>query len=183
MRVRSVNVGIPRTVTRKRQPVTTGIFKSPVAGDVYVRRLNLEGDQQADLRVHGGEAKAVYAYPWEHYAVWQRAMPDVQFTPGAFGENLTVEGLVEDEVEIGDQFEIGTALLTVTQPRSPCYKLGIRFGRDDVIRRFVRLRRPGMYFRVEREGTLGAGSTITRLAQSGSGVTVTAMFDMMMRRG
>ena len=158
------------------------IFKSPVAGDVQVGRLNLAGDQQADLRVHGGADKAVYAYPWEHYAVWQSAMPDVRFTPGAFGENLTVEGLVEDEVEIGDQFQIGTAVLTVTQPRTPCYKLDVRFGRDDMVRRFVQVRRPGLYFRVDREGTLRAGAAITRVAQSGSGVTVAAMFNLMMRR-
>jgi len=182
MRVRSVNVGEPRTVTWKSRSVTTAIFKSPVRGDVYVGQLNLEGDRQADLRVHGGVEKAVYAYPWEHYAVWQEEMPDVRFPPGAFGENLTVEGLLEDEVVIGDQFQVGTSVLTVTQPRTPCYKLGVRFGRDDMVRRFALARRPGMYFRVEQEGTLYQGAAITRVAQSDSGVTVLAMFDMMMRR-
>jgi len=180
MRVRSVNVGLPRTVAWKHRTITTGFFKSPVAGDVYVRTLNLDGDGQADLTVLGGEDKAVYAYPWEHYAVWQRALPGVSFAPGAFGENLTTEGLLEDSVEIGDQFEIGTALLTVTQPRTPCYKLGVRFARDDMVRRFAHLRLPGMYFRVEREGVLRTGCAITRLAHSGGGMSVTAMFDRMM---
>ncbi len=182
MRVRVVNVGKPRTVAWKGRSVSTGFFKSPVRGDVRLSRLNLEGDGQADLRVHGGAEKAVYAYPWEHYAVWQNEMPDVVFTPGAFGENLTVEGLLEDAVEIGDQFQVGTAVLTATQPRTPCYKLGVRFGRDDMVRRFALARRPGMYFRVEQEGTLHQGVAITRVAQSGSGLTVLAMFDMMLRR-
>jgi MOSC domain-containing protein YiiM len=182
MRVRSVNVGKPLTLLWKDRSVTTAIFKSPVRGEVHVSAVNLEGDAQADLRVHGGTEKAVYAYPWEHYAVWEGELPDLRFSPGAFGENLTIEGLLEGEVEIGDQFQMGTAVLTVTQPRTPCYKLSVRFGRDDMVRRFALARRPGMYFRVEQEGTLHEGAVVTRLAKSGSGITVMAMFDMLLRK-
>lgn len=182
MRLHAVSVGLPRTTTWKNRTVTTGIFKSPVAGDVQVRRLNLDGDRQADLAVHGGEDKAVYAYPLEHYAAWREAMPGVEFTPSAFGENLTTEGLLEAEVEIGDRFRIGTAEFEAAQPRMPCYKLGIRFGRDDIVRRFVQMRAPGIYLRVRREGVLRAGAEITALERSGSGLTVREVFDLLLSR-
>jgi MOSC domain-containing protein YiiM len=130
MRVLSVNVGLPREVTWRGKPVRTGIYKEPVTGRVPLRRLNLDGDRQADLRVHGGPDKAVYAYPSEYYELWSRERPELEFGPGTFGENLTTEGLLDEHVSIGDRFRFGTAELVVTQPRLPCFKLGIKMGRD-----------------------------------------------------
>jgi MOSC domain-containing protein YiiM len=159
-RVVSVNVGLPRMVRWNGRDVTTGIFKSPVEGRVAVRGLNLDGDRQADLSVHGGAAKAVYAYPLEHYTYWQDELGE-ELPFGAFGENLTVAGLpLEQEIGIGDRFRIGSAELLVTQPRLPCYKLGIRFGRADMVKRFLASGRTGYYLAVEREGDLAAGDTI-----------------------
>jgi MOSC domain-containing protein YiiM len=157
MRVVSVNVGLPRSVRWRGRDVTTGIFKEPVEGRVRLQRLNLDGDRQADLAVHGGAGKAVYAYPLEHYAFWREELGQ-DLTCGAFGENLTVEGLpLEEEMALGDRFKIGSAELVVTQPRVPCYKLGLRFGRDDMPKRFLASRRSGYYLAVEREGSVGAG--------------------------
>src|SRR6188508_3034553 len=127
MQVLSVNVGVPREVEWRNEPVTTAIHKAPISGPVQVRRLNLEGDRQSDLSVHGGVDKAVYVYPSEHYPFWQGELPGGELSPGAFGENFTSEGLLETEVEIGDRLRIGTSEFIVTQPRMPCYKLGIRF--------------------------------------------------------
>jgi MOSC domain-containing protein YiiM len=172
MKVISVNVSLPRDVSWKGKAVTTGIFKRPVAGRVIVRTLNLEGDRQADLRVHGGPSKAVYAYPSEHYPFWRRELPEMELPWGMFGENLTIEGLLENEVNIGDRFGIGSVELIVTQPRMPCYKLGVRFGREDMVKRFLRSGRTGFYFAVEREGEMGAGDSITRLARDEHDVTV-----------
>ena len=152
MRVVSVNVGLPRTVRWKGRDVTTGIFKAPVEHCVSLRRLNLDGDRQADLSVHGGPAKAVYAYPLEHYAFWRHEL-GVELHYGAFGENLTVAGLpLEGEIAVGDRFRVGTAELVVTQPRMPCYKLGLRFGREDMVKRFLASRRTGYYLAVDVEG-------------------------------
>ena len=137
MKILSVNVGLPRQVVSDGKSVTTGIYKSPIHGRVKVTRLNIEGDGQADLSVHGGPNKAVYAYPSEHYAYWQREIPDIEMPWGMFGENLTLEGLLENDAHIGDRFRMGTAVLMVTQPRLPCYKLGIKFGRDDVPERLL----------------------------------------------
>jgi len=165
MRVVSVNVGLPRTVRWKGRDVTTGIFKQPVEGRIALRRLNLDGDRQADLSVHGGAAKAVYAYPLEHYAFWREQLEE-ELPFGSFGENLTVEGLpLEEKVAVGDRFRIGTAELVVTQPRLPCYKLGLRFGRDDIVKRFLASRRTGYYLAVEVEGDLGAGDRVEPLAR------------------
>jgi MOSC domain-containing protein YiiM len=165
MRVVSVNVGLPRTVRWKGRDVTTGIFKEPVAGRVPLRRLNIGGDRQADLSVHGGAAKAVYAYPLEHYAFWRDELR-AELPFGAFGENLTLEGLpLEDEIAIGDRFRIATAELVVTQPRLPCYKLGLRFGREDMVKRFLASRRTGFYLAVDVEGEVGAGDRVTTLAR------------------
>src|SRR5262245_25306653 len=150
MRVVSVNVGLPREVEWKGRVVTTGIFKTPVAARVALRALNLEGDRQADLTVHGGADKAVYAYPSEHYPFWRRELPGLDLPCGAFGENLTTEGLDEAEVRIGDRFRVGTAEVRVTQPRIPCYKLGIRLGRDDIVERFLWSGRSGFYLAVLR---------------------------------
>jgi MOSC domain-containing protein YiiM len=145
--------------------VTTGIFKEPVAGRVALRRLNLDGDRQADLSVHGGPFKAVYCYPVEHYAPWTEELGGGALPMGAFGENLTTEGLNEDDVHIGDEFSIGTARLVVTQPRMPCYKLGIRFQDDGMVKRFLASRRTGFYLAVVREGDVGTGDAIVRAAE------------------
>jgi MOSC domain-containing protein YiiM len=143
--------------------VRTSIWKAPVAGRVAVRRTNLAGDEQSDLRVHGGIEKAVYVYPHEHYAFWRRELPGMELGLGNFGENLTSEGLLESKVSIGDRLRIGSAELQVTQPRVPCFKLGLRFGRPDLVKRFLRAGRSGFYLAVLREGELGAGDAIEHL--------------------
>lgn len=140
--------------------VTTGIFKEPIQGRVALRKLNLDGDRQADLTVHGGEYKAVYCYPVAHYEYWARELPGRQLPPGIFGENFTADGLLEDSVHIGDQFSVGSAEVIVTQPRLPCYKLGVRFQSDDMVKRFLASARTGFYFAVTREGEVGAGDEI-----------------------
>ena len=165
MRVVSVNVGLPRTMRWKGRDVTTGIFKQPVRGRVPIRRRNLDGDRQADLTVHGGAAKAVYAYPLEHYAFWREELED-ELPLGAFGENLTVEGLpLEQEVAVGDRFRFGSAELVVTQPRLPCYKLALRFGREEMVRRFLRSGRTGYYLAVVAHGDVGAGDPVETVAR------------------
>lgn len=173
MKILSVNVGQPREVFAGGQLVTTGIYKEPVAGRVMARRLNLDGDRQADLSVHGGAFKAVYAYPAEHYEFWRAELPDMELPFGMFGENLTVEGLNEREVHIGDTLRVGCALMQVTQPRMPCYKLAIKFGREDIIKRFMQSTRSGFYLSVLEEGEVGAGDAIEQISQDGNGVTVT----------
>jgi len=152
--------------------VQTSIFKTPVSARVHVARDNIEGDEQSDLSVHGGPAKAVYAYPVEHYDFWRRELPDADLPWGAFGENLTTEGLLEDDVWIGDRYLVGTAELVVTQPRMPCYKLAIRFGQTEMVKRFLESRRSGFYFAVAREGDVGAGDAIERLARNDKRLTI-----------
>jgi MOSC domain-containing protein YiiM len=173
MRITSIQVGRPRDVSAKGHIVNTAIFKQPLAGRVMLRRLNLDGDQQADLTVHGGAEKAVYVYPSEHYAFWRAEYPDLDLPHGMFGENLTIEGLLEDDVFIGDTFRIGGAQVVVTQPRIPCYKLGIKFGRDDILKRILRSRRTGWYLAVLCEGEIGPGDSFERLARDPHGFTVT----------
>ena len=172
MKIISVNVGLPRLVLRNGEPVSTGIFKEPVTGRVMMRTLNLDGDRQSDLSVHGGPEKAVYVYPSEHYDFWKRELPDMDLPWGVFGENLTTTGLVETEVHIGDKFRVGAAEVMVTQPRMPCYKLGIRFGRADIIKRFLVSERSGFYLSVLKEGEVGAGDEFELLERNASGVTV-----------
>jgi MOSC domain-containing protein YiiM len=172
MKIISVNVGLPRLVLRNDEPVSTGIFKEPVAGRVMMRTLNLDGDRQADLSVHGGPEKAVYVYPSEHYEFWKRELPEMELPWGIFGENLTTTGLFETEVNIGDKFRVGTAEVMVTQPRMPCYKLGIRFGRVDIIKRFLVSERSGFYLSVLKEGEVRAGDEFELLEKSRSSVTV-----------
>ncbi|HEY9712654.1 MAG TPA: MOSC domain-containing protein [Chroococcales cyanobacterium] len=171
-KVLAVCVSKPKPVLYDGRTVMTGIFKTPVEGRLNLSRLNLDGDEQADLTVHGGPDKAVYAYPSEHYPWWRSEWPDVDFPYGKFGENLTTEGLLESDVYIGDEFQIGTAVLRVSQPRLPCYKLGIKFGRNDVIKKFVRSGRSGIYFSVVEEGELGAGDDIRYLRGDGLGIKV-----------
>ncbi|MCK6625857.1 MAG: MOSC domain-containing protein [Anaerolineae bacterium] len=172
MKLISINVGLPRTVTWQGKPVTTGIFKEPVSGPVKLRRLNLEGDRQADLTVHGGADKAVYVYPAAHYDYWRAELPGTPLPWGAFGENFTVTGLLEDEVNIGDRFRIGEAEGMVTQPRLPCYKLGVKFGRADMVRRFLASRRTGFYMAVLKEGWVKAGDTIELISRDKNNVNV-----------
>lgn len=157
---------------RNGEPVSTGIFKEPIAGRVMVRTLNLDGDRQADLRVHGGPEKAVYLYPSEHYAFWKRELPDMDLPWGMFGENFTTEGMFETQINIGDKFRIGSAELMVTQPRMPCYKLGIRFGRTDIIKRFLASERTGFYFSVLKEAEVGVADEFELLDKNTSGVRV-----------
>ena len=156
----SVNTGLPREVMWHGRIVTTGIFKEPIQGRVALRKLNLDGDRQADLTVHGGEYKAVYCYPVAHYEYWARELPGRQLPLGIFGENFTTDGLLEDSVHIGDQFSVGSAEVIVTQPRLPCYKLGVKFQSDDMVKRFLASERTGFYFVVAREGEVGAGDEI-----------------------
>lgn len=173
MRIVSVNVGLPREVEWNGLTVQTGIFKKPVDGKVKVSGVNLSGDGQADLTVHGGPEKAVYAYPSEHYVFWRKEFPEMSLPWGTFGENLTTQGLAEDTVHIGDRLQAGSAILMVTQPRMPCYKLALRFNRDDIIKRFLRSRRSGFYFSIVQEGEVSAGSEITILSRDSHRVTVT----------
>ena len=172
MKILSVNVGLPRKVTWQGKVVTTGIFKEPVNAPVMMRTLNLEGDQQADLTVHGGVNKAVYAYPSEHYGYWRTELPGVDLRWGMFGENFTTEGLLEEATYIGDRFGIGEAEVMVTEPRMPCYKLGIKFGRPDIIKRFLTSRRTGFYFAVVREGMVGTSDAIKLIGQEQQDISV-----------
>jgi MOSC domain-containing protein YiiM len=172
MKVVAVSVGRPREVQWRGRTVQTSIFKTPVSGRVHVAKGNIEGDQQSDLSVHGGLEKAVYAYPAEHYDFWRRELPDAELPWGAFGENLTTEGLLEDEVWIGDRYRVGTAQLVVTQPRMPCYKLAIRFGQTEMVKRFLQSRRSGFYFSVAQEGETGAGDVIERLTRNDKRLTI-----------
>src|SRR5215470_2741509 len=172
MKIISINVGLPRIVIRNGEPVSTGIFKEPVAGRVMLRTLNLDGDRQADLSVHGGPEKAAYLYPSEHYEFWQRELPDMDLPWGMFGENFTTTGLRETETNIGDRFRVGSAEVMVTQPRMPCYKLGIRFGRTDIIRKFLASERTGFYLSVAKEGDVAAGDEFELIEKNVSGVRV-----------
>ncbi len=172
MRVVSVNVGLPRVVQWKRTHVSTAIFKDPIEGTIPIRALNLDGDQQADLTVHGGPSKAVYGYPVEHYEYWRAQLPQMPSSFGAFGENLTTEGLLEKDLCIGDHLRVGTAVLQVAQPRMPCYKLQVRFDRDDMTKLFALSLRSGFYFSVIDEGQVKAGDEIEVLERDAHGVSV-----------
>jgi len=172
MKIISLNVGLPRLVLRDGEPVSTGIFKEPIDGRVMMRTLNLDGDRQADLSVHGGPSKAVYVYPAEHYDFWKRELPEMDLPWGMFGENFTTTGLLETEINIGDKFRIGTAEVIVTQPRMPCYKLGLKFGRADIIKRFLQSERTGFYLAVLKEGEVGAGDEFEPLARDAHDVRV-----------
>ena len=172
MRVLSVNVGLPRQVPTAHGAVLTSIFKQPVEGRIALRAYNLEGDRQSDLRVHGGPYKAVYAYPSEHYGYWAEELPDIDWAFGNFGENLTTEGLLEESVHIGDQFRIGSAVLQVSQPRMPCFKLALRLGRSDMVKRFWKSGRSGIYFSIVEEGELGPGDIMERVAEHPDRVSV-----------
>ena len=172
----SINVGLPREITHRGQAITTGIFKAPVAGTVRLGRLNLAGDGQADLRVHGGADKAVYVYPFEHYAFWAGELGRHDFSHGQFGENFTTTGLLEDGVCIGDVFQIGEARVQVTQPRTPCFKLGIRMAEKDFPARFTAANRTGFYLRVLEEGRVAAGDAIEWVERAAGSMSVREVF-------
>jgi MOSC domain-containing protein YiiM len=183
MKVLSVNVGGPREVEWRGELVRTSIWKAPVAGRIAVRRTNLAGDEQSDLRVHGGVGKAVYVYPHEHYAFWQGELPEAPLGFGSFGENLTSAGLLEADASIGDRLRIGSAEFQVTQPRVPCFKLGLRFGRPDLVKRFLVAGRSGFYLAVLREGEVGAGDAIERIPVETPSLTVAEVADLYAGRG
>jgi MOSC domain-containing protein YiiM len=172
MKIVSVNVGRPREIDWKGKTVRTSIFKEPVQGRVRLEALNFVGDEQADLSVHGGPQKAVYGYASEHYDFWQQQFPGVHLPWGVFGENLTTEGLLEEETNIGNRYQVGSAVVMVTQPRIPCYKLGVRFGRDDIVKRFLKSGRPGFYFSVIQEGQVGPGDALELVYREAADVTV-----------
>jgi MOSC domain-containing protein YiiM len=172
MKLLSVNVGRPQIVMRSGDPVSTAIFKAPVAGRVKLQTLNLDGDRQADLSVHGGPSKAVYVYPSEHYDYWKHELLEMELLWGMFGENFTTAGLDEAEINIGDKFRVGSAVLMVTEPRMPCYKLGIRFGRADIIKKFLVSERTGFYLAVLQEGEVGSGDTIELIEKNERSVRV-----------
>ena len=180
-RVLSIQVGRPREVQTPKGTVVTGIFKSAIQGKIALRGYNLDGDRQADLQVHGGPNKAVYLYPFEHYSYWAEELPGMDLPFGVFGENLTTEGLSEESVHIGDQLQIGSVILQVSQPRMPCYKLGIRFDREDMVKRFWKSGRSGIYFSVVREGELQAGDEIERVASHPEQVSVAAVVRLYKR--
>jgi MOSC domain-containing protein YiiM len=165
----------------KGATVNTGIFKKPVRGRIALRTLNLDGDRQADLSVHGGPNKAVYGYPSEHYDFWRKQLPDADLPPAAFGENFTTKGLHEEELHIGDRFRIGSATIVVRQPRMPCYKLTAKFKRDDMIERFLRSGRSGFYFSVETEGEVGEADTFEAISSEPSGITIAEMNHLFFR--
>ncbi len=172
MKLISVNVALPREVNWNDKSIMTGIFKEPVEGPVMLRTLNLDGDRQADLSVHGGVSKAVYAYPAEHYEYWKTELPKMQLPHGMFGENFTTEGLAEETVNVGDRFRVGEAELMVTEPRMPCYKLGIKFGRADILKKFLTSRRTGFYLAVLKEGRVKAGDSMELLSKDANNVAI-----------
>jgi MOSC domain-containing protein YiiM len=172
MKLISVNVGRPRLVDYHGVRLSTGIFKEPIAGRVMARKLDLDGDRQADLTVHGGELKAVYCYPVEHYEYWKRELPGRDLPYGSFGENFTTEGLLENEIHVGDQFSVGSALFAISQPRLPCFKLGIRFDDPLMVKRFLESGRSGFYLAVLREGEVGAGDAISITARDANAVSI-----------
>ena len=173
MKLISVNVGLPREIEVNGKIVRTSIWKDPVHGRIRVSSLNLDGDQQSDLTVHGGIDKAAYLYPSEHYAYWRAELPGMALPWGVFGENFSAEGILEDQIRIGDRLRIGSAELIVTQPRLPCYKLGIRFNRPEIVRLFLRSKRTGLYLRVLREGDVGEGDEISFIEKQETGITIT----------
>lgn len=172
MKILSINVGRPQLVMRNGEPVSTAIFKEPVEGRVMLRTLNLDGDRQADLSVHGGPTKAVYVYPAEHYVYWRSEFPEMELPFGMFGENFTATGFDEKTLNIGDQFSVGDAIVMVTEPRMPCYKLGLRFGRVDIIKRFLVSERTGFYLAVLQEGEVTVGDEFRLARRNEPSVTI-----------
>lgn len=180
MELISINLSLTKTVTYRGKTVPTGIFKEPANGPTEVRKLNLQGDRQADLESHGGVCKAVYAYPTEHYTHWARELERADLSFGQFGENLTVEGMRESDVYVGDVLRLGNVVFEVTQPRVPCFKLGIRMGGlDGFPDRFLRSGLVGFYLRVLEEGTVSAGMTIERISTQSDGMSIQDIHQLM----
>jgi MOSC domain-containing protein YiiM len=175
MKIISLNVARPRLAMYNGSSVSTGIFKEPVTGQVALRTLNLDGDRQADLAVHGGPYKAVYAYPAEHYEFWRQELPGTDLSWGMFGENFTTEGLLENELHIGDRLQIGSARIMVRQPRIPCYKLALKFRRNDILARFLRSGRSGFYFSVEQQGTVASGDSFEFAGREPHAISIAEM--------
>src|SRR6185437_195438 len=178
MKLISVNVGLPREIAVDGKIVRTSIWKSPIQGRVHVSTLNLDGDQQSDLSVHGGVDKAVYLYPSEHYSYWRNQQPDAELPWGAFGENFTSQDILENQIRIGDRIRIGSADFMVTQPRMPCFKLGIRFNRRDMVKRFFESQRTGLYLSVIREGEVKNGDAIEFIEKQETGLTITDIMNL-----
>ena len=179
MKLLSINVSKPKSIQYGGKTIKTGIFKVPVSGTVMLREKNIDGDGQGDLRVHGGTYKAIYGYPFEHYTHWQQELQRDDLTYGQFGENLTVEGLLEDAVHIGDVFQIGsTVKLQITQPRVPCFKLAYKMGLPEFPKQFLESRRVGFYFRVLEEGEITAGDTIARIDMAWETMSVTEIVNL-----
>jgi MOSC domain-containing protein YiiM len=176
MKLVSLNTGLPRSIAVDGRTVRTSIWKTPRDGRVHVATLNIDGDEQSDLTVHGGPYKAAYCYPSEHYEFWRGELGPIDLPWGIFGENLTTEGLLETDVRIGDRLRIGTAEFIVTQPRQPCFKLGIRFGRADMIQRFIASGRPGFYLAVIREGALARDDRVDYTERAAASMTVAEIF-------
>jgi MOSC domain-containing protein YiiM len=177
----ALNVARPRLVVYRGKTINTGIFKLPVSGPLRLRTLNLDGDRQADLSVHGGPYKAVYGYPAEHYPFWRQELPGVDLPWGMFGENFTTTGLAEDELHVGDRFQIGSSIVMVRQPRTPCPKLAAKFQRDDILERFLLSGRSGFYFSVEQEGSVAEGDAFQLLKRNQEGITISEMNRLFVR--
>ena len=175
MKLISLNVARPQLALYKGATISTGIFKKPVSGPISLRTLNLDGDRQADLAVHGGPYKAVYGYPSEHYDFWRQELLGASLPWGMFGENFTTEGLSEVDLHIGDRLQIGTAVIMARQPRIPCYKLAVKFQRTDILARFLRSGRSGFYFSVEQEGTVAAGDSFEFLSREPQAISIAEM--------
>jgi MOSC domain-containing protein YiiM len=183
MKLVSVNVGMPREVLWHGRRVTTGIFKEPVEGRIALRKLNLDGDGQADLSVHGGAFKAVYCYQLRHYDYWNAELPNGDLPVGMFGENFTVDGPLEDELFLGDRYSVGSAEVVITQPRLPCYKLGIKFQSDEMVKRFFNARRTGFYLTVAREGEVGVGDEMQLVSSDPNRVPLSEIMRMYAAEG
>jgi MOSC domain-containing protein YiiM len=181
VKIESLNVGRPQLMVYRGKTINTAFSKKPVSGPVQLRILNLDGDRQADLSVHGGPHKAVYAYPSEHYPAWRRELPDIDLPWAMFGENFTTSGMAEDDLHIGDRFQIGSSIVMVRRPRTPCYKLAAKFQRDDMIERFLLSGRSGVYFSVEQEGTVAAGDAFELLTTNQDGITISEMNRLFVR--
>lgn len=187
MKLVSLNCGLPREVLWHGQNVTTSIYKDPVHTRIALRTMNLDGDRQSDLTVHGGRHKAVYCYPIEYYSFWRTELPGRSLPYGSFGENFSIEGLVseglaEDSIQVGDRFSVGSAEVVVTQPRLPCYKLGIRFESDDMVKRFLKSRRTGFYLAVSREGDVGAGDELSFLSRDPDSISISEITRLYVAR-
>ena len=181
MKLVSLNVARPRLIVYNGKTINTGIFKEPASGPVQLRPLNLDGDRQADLTVHGGPYKAVYGYPAEHYPFWRQELPGVNLPWGMFGENFTTTNLAEDDLHVGDRFQIGSSIVMVRQPRTPCYKLAAKFQRDDILARFLLSGRSGFYFSVEQEGSVAAEDAFQLLTRNHDGITIAEMNRLFVR--